>query len=122
MCYPQRLLIDHAAQYSCPKACPSGLQHDMVILIKLERCWTYFSTVRTNNTKKDVAKNEGVRIRTEHDEKDVLKCVSKNEEVIITYDNCCCFRRRRLLRHSFTFFSSVAAAKGDDDGSQKNMI
>ena len=72
--------------------------------------------------KKDVAKNEGVRIRTEHDEKDVLKCVSKNQEVIITYDNCCCFRRRRLLRHSFTFFSSVAAARGDDDGSQKNMI
>ena len=38
-----------------------------------------------------MAKNEGVRIRTEHDEEDVLKCVSKNEEVIITYDNCCCF-------------------------------
>ena len=54
--------------------------------------------------KKDVAKNEGVRIRTEHDEEDVLKRVSKNEEVIITYDNCCCFSAP-FTATFFNFFS-----------------
>ena len=61
-----------------------------------------------NSATKNVAKNEGAQ----DDEDDVLKCVSKNEEVIITYDNCF-----RLLRHSFIF--QQQQRRGDDDGSQK---